>query len=189
MYTRCLLKATYPIARTWRLSNTHFVPFRFFSSANLDSYVTPSNVINAQKNLGINITQRAANRLAEISKESSEALRVCVESGGCHGFQYNLKLIPREQLKLSGSGQKNMAAAPEGQDEDFEEDDDFESGLDIVYELPEQGGQVVIDEKSLKVLNNTTLTYTTELIGSTFKITGGNMKHSCGCGSSFDVEI
>ncbi|RDL35146.1 uncharacterized protein BP5553_07077 [Venustampulla echinocandica] len=45
--------------------------------------------------MNIQITPRAANRLKQImSKDSNPnlALRIQVESGGCHGFQYNMSL-------------------------------------------------------------------------------------------------
>ncbi|SCU89824.1 LAME_0E05710g1_1 [Lachancea meyersii CBS 8951] len=193
MFARPLVRATSPLTKNLRL-RPRFVRPNSSSSAALDSFVTPSKIINAQGNMGINITQRAAKRLAEISKDTNEALRVCVESGGCHGFQYNLKLITKDEIKLNASSsetQHSETANAAKSDQNFEDDDDadFESKQDTIFELPDNGGQVVLDEKSLKILNNTTLTYTTELIGSTFKLAGGNMKNSCGCGSSFDVEL
>ncbi|CEP61534.1 Isa2p LALA0_S03e05006g [Lachancea lanzarotensis] len=192
LYIRPMLRHASPLARNAKLWHGFGLP-RFNSSASLDNFASPSKIINAQDNLSINITQRAANRLAEIAKESNEALRVCVESGGCHGFQYNLKLIKKDDIRLNGSSsspQPTKATETDEFDQDFEENDaEFESDQDTVFELPNNGGQVVLDEKSLKILNNTTLTYSTELIGSTFKIMGGNMKNSCGCGSSFDVEL
>ncbi|CZR60014.1 related to iron transport protein [Phialocephala subalpina] len=47
------------------------------------------------KDINIEITPRAANRLSEIMKKDSNpnlALRITVESGGCHGFQYLMSL-------------------------------------------------------------------------------------------------
>ena len=54
-------------------------------------------------------------------------------------------------------------------------------------DLKEKDVSVVIDSDSLALLNGTTLDFQRELIGSSFKIVGGNMKSSCGCGSSFDL--
>ncbi|SCU92373.1 LAMI_0E10022g1_1 [Lachancea mirantina] len=160
---------------------------RYAAAASLegDRCVKPFEVINGKPSLNLQITQRAADRLNEIYKGSKEVLRIMVESGGCHGFQYNLKLINKD---LASS---DTQTAPEkGNPEDeFEDEDEFGANKDVVYVLADEGAEVVIDEKSLAVLNNTTLTYTSELIGSTFKITGGNMKSSCGCGSSFDVDV
>jgi len=49
--------------------------------------------------------------------------------------------------------------------------------------------KVVMDEASLDLLKGSTIDYTTELIGSQFKIVGNpRAKSSCGCGTSFDIE-
>lgn len=55
---------------------------------------------------------------------------------------------------------------------------------------PSKGeAKVVMDEASLELLKGSTIDYTTELIGSQFKIVGNpRAKSSCGCGTSFDVE-
>ena len=44
---------------------------------------------------------------------------------------------------------------------------------------------VVIDKSSLDMLKGSELHFTTELIGSSFKITNPKTKSSCGCGISF----
>ncbi|AET38953.1 Isa2p Ecym_3470 [Eremothecium cymbalariae DBVPG len=141
--------------------------------------ITPS-VLNRSPGLDISITESASRRLGQIYKDSKEVLRVSVESGGCHGFQYNLKLEKKDDT-VSHTKRSDK-------DNCVDEFDEFESPKDVVYVLPHNGGEVVIDQESLKILNNTTLTYSTELIGSTFKIVGGNMASSCGCGSSFTVD-
>ncbi len=48
---------------------------------------------------------------------------------------------------------------------------------------------VVLDTPSLELLKGSTVDFTTELIGSSFKIVGNpRAKSSCGCGTSFDIE-
>ncbi|KAI4655602.1 hypothetical protein J4E93_000316 [Alternaria ventricosa] len=114
----------------------------------------------------ISIAPRASNRLQKISSGDNNpnlALRVSIESGGCHGFQYLMDLTD-----LS----KNPAT---------EEDTIFEG---------EKGEKIVIDESSLELLNGSTVDYTMELIGSQFKITGiPGATSSCGCGTSFDIKM
>jgi iron-sulfur cluster assembly accessory protein len=49
--------------------------------------------------------------------------------------------------------------------------------------------EVVMDLPSLELLKGSTVDFTTELIGSQFKIVGNpRAKSSCGCGTSFDIE-
>ena len=116
--------------------------------------------------LTINITPRASHRLKAIAEKDQNpnlALRVAVESGGCHGFQYLMTLT-------------DLAKEPP-----TEEDTVFEG---------EKGEKVVVDESSLELLNGSTVDYTMELIGSQFKVTGiPGATSSCGCGTSFDIKL
>lgn len=131
--------------------------------------VKPKTVINSIPGFKLDFTARAASKLSKIYTDSNEILRIGVQSGGCHGFQYNLDLVPENAKETN-------------------EVDEFASNLkQITYVMPDQG-KVVIDEDSLKILNNATLNYTTELIGSQFKIENGELKSSCGCGTSFDIK-
>ena len=64
---------------------------------------------------------------------------------------------------------------------------------DTVFVADSSSGEgkavVVMDEPSLELLKGSTVDFTTELIGSQFKIVGNpRAKSSCGCGTSFDVE-
>ncbi|CCC67673.1 hypothetical protein NCAS_0A11150 [Naumovozyma castellii] len=155
---------------------------RFLTTS--EAIIQPWKVINKKPNLNMSISERAAERLEEIYNDSKEILKIGVESGGCHGYQYVLKLIPELTEGTNTCLQGKM------EDTDEFEHNDIDSIKDsIIFVLPEEKGKVLIDEKSLKILNDTTLTYTTELIGSTFKIINGHLKSSCGCGSSFDIDI
>ena len=89
------------------------------------------------------------------------ALRVSVESGGCHGFQYLMSLT--DTSKISST------------------DDTVFEGRD--------GARVVLDGPSLDLLKGSKVDYTMELIGSQFKIVDNPLAtSSCGCGTSFDIE-
>ncbi|KAH7045176.1 hypothetical protein B0J12DRAFT_669779 [Macrophomina phaseolina] len=113
----------------------------------------------------VEITPRAAHRLKQImtqDKNPDLALRVTVESGGCHGFQYLMSLT-------------NMS--------DISQEDD------TVFEGPD-GAKIVLDEPSLELLKGSKVDYTMELIGSQFKIVDNPAaSSSCGCGTSFDVKM
>lgn len=121
----------------------------------------------------ITITPRAASRLQAIAQTDSNpdlALRVAVESGGCHGFQYLMSLTSTKDMNP---------------DEDtlFENEEVLAGKGDGEYKA-----KVVMDEPSLELLKGSSVDYTMELIGSQFKVTGiPGAKSSCGCGTSFDI--
>jgi len=56
---------------------------------------------------------------------------------------------------------------------------------DKVYE--ENGVKVVVDKKSLVVLNGTTLDFTDGLSGTGFVFVNPNATSTCGCGTSFSA--
>ncbi|KAL9625753.1 MAG: hypothetical protein Q9160_000073 [Pyrenula sp. 1 TL-2023] len=145
----------------------------------------------------IDISERAANRLQQItanpppsplSSSSSSPpssnpppshLRVTVTSGGCHGFQYLMSLEPSSKI----SSEEDTIFGPAA-DDTTTKDNSVADGGGI-----DTGARVVLDESSLELLKGSTIDYTTELIGSQFKIVGNpRAKSSCGCGTSFDIE-
>lgn len=123
------------------------------------------------------------------------ALRILVESGGCHGYQYFMSLTtlppdlsaPSFTLPPPNLASDSTASAPaetDGKKEGLEEDDTVfvaEDGTDA---------KVVIDEVSLELLAGSKIDYTMALIGSQFKIVESpRASSSCGCGTSFDIKI
>lgn len=93
----------------------------------------------------------------------SLALRITVESGGCHGFQYLMSLV-------------NVSSISSSDDTVFEASDG-------------SSAKVVMDEPSLELLKGSKVDYTMELIGSQFKVVGNPAaSSSCGCGTSFDIK-
>ena len=56
---------------------------------------------------------------------------------------------------------------------------------DTVIEL--DGAQVAIDEMSMEFLAGSEIDFSTELIGSAFKINNPNATAGCGCGTSFSI--
>jgi iron-sulfur cluster assembly accessory protein len=148
------------------------LPRRAFATAVDPSAARPAQAVYNPRNdesgkpMKIAISPRASNRLHAISSGDQNpnlALRVSIESGGCHGFQYLMDLT-------------DLGKSPA-----TEEDTVFQG---------EKGEKVVIDEASLELLNGSTVDYTMELIGSQFKITGiPGATSSCGCGTSFDIKL
>ena len=53
--------------------------------------------------------------------------------------------------------------------------------------IKEEKINVVIDETSLGLIQNSKIDYVDELIGSSFKITNPQASSSCGCGTSFSI--
>ncbi|KAI9853852.1 MAG: hypothetical protein M1824_000832 [Vezdaea acicularis] len=135
--------------------------------------------------MSISISARASSRLAAIASQETlqetsstpststtpsptppsppnTLLRITVESGGCHGFQYLMSLTSPASISTSD---------------------------DTIFEATDgTGARVVLDEPSLQLLKGSEVDYTEELIGSHFVVRGNpRAKSSCGCGTSFDV--
>jgi iron-sulfur cluster assembly accessory protein len=115
--------------------------------------------------LQLAITPSAATKLTTLAKEENKpklALRLVVSSGGCHGFQYDLKIT-------------NI--------------DDFKPGEgDTLFDR--DGGKLIVDKEALEIMRDSKVDYVKELIGEGFKIIESPLtKSSCGCGSSFDVDF
>jgi Fe-S cluster assembly iron-binding protein IscA len=132
----------------------------------------------------IEITPRASKRLNQIMTKDSNpslCLRVNVESGGCHGFQYLMSLTSTS--KISPEEDTLFIA--------YEYSDLLGEGGDQGWQnLAEGKPKVVMDEPSLELLKGSKIDFTQELIGSQFKIVDNpRASSSCGCGTSFDVKM
>jgi iron-sulfur cluster assembly accessory protein len=109
------------------------------------------------------------------------ALRITVESGGCHGFQYLMSLTTLPPLDAGGSTNANAS----GSEAEAKLDED-----DTVFITDDDSGaRIVMDGPSLELLKGSKVDYTMELIGSQFKIVDNPLAtSSCGCGTSFDIK-
>ncbi|RYP43895.1 hypothetical protein DL768_009578 [Monosporascus sp. mg162] len=175
-------------------------------------------IYNAQRDedgneMVLEITPRAADRLSQLMAADENphlALRIQVEPGGCHGFQYLISPTTLPPLPPSASAPSPQSPAPpspptgEVAEElapsttsssapsgpELREDDTV---FAFVKEDVEREGQespkVVLDGPSLELLKGSKLDFTMELIGSQFKIVDNpHATSSCGCGTSFDVK-
>ncbi|KAK4033155.1 hypothetical protein C8A01DRAFT_50201 [Parachaetomium inaequale] len=145
------------------------------------------------KDMVLEITQRAAKRLSEIMAKDSNpnlALRIQVESGGCHGFQYLMKLVtlpPSLPTKesLPPAAEEDASAAIHEDDTIFTYASDDGSSLGDLT-----APKIILDFPSLELLKGSKVDFTMELIGSQFKIVDNPLAtSSCGCGTSFDIKI
>ncbi|TRM69222.1 hypothetical protein BD626DRAFT_473354 [Schizophyllum amplum] len=113
----------------------------------------------------LEITDRAAEQLQRIASRQNTpraGLRIAVESGGCHGYQYKM----------------DMSTEPQPDDYHFAHPDIKPSNI-------------FVDAVSLSLLNGSTIDFVTELIGTTFRVAanphaaGGG----CGCGVSWELKM
>lgn len=129
-----------------------------------------TKLVNGDTKLIMGITDKASKKLTQIAQEEGDpesSILIKVESGGCHGFQYDIKLTT---LK-----------------DELSNNPDY-----LVFERTgeDEQARIIIDEGSLKILQRSKLDYVKELIGSQFKVIDSPYtSSSCGCGSSFDFDF
>ena len=140
----------------------------------------------------VDITPRAAQRLREIQKQDknpSLALRVTVQSGGCHGFQYLMSLTDTKHSNHDAPSNPSEATPPPPPQAEDEEMQDTIFEENVTDAEGSARARVIMDEPSLELLKGSSVDYTMELIGSQFKIVGNPAAtSSCGCGTSFDIK-
>jgi Fe-S cluster assembly iron-binding protein IscA len=120
------------------------------------------------------------------------SLRITVESGGCHGFQY-LMSVTNSQSDIDLEEDTLFVYDSDGEVA-RESSAGSGGGANIGNEAARNFGKgrakVVMDSASLELLEGSKVDYTMELIGSQFKIVDNpRATSSCGCGTSFDVKI
>jgi iron-sulfur cluster assembly accessory protein len=113
----------------------------------------------------LEITQRAAEQLRAISQREGNpaaALRVAVESGGCHGYQYKMELSKHSQP------------------------DDYIFSHPVI-----KPSNIVVDAVSMSLLKGSTIDFVTEMIGSSFRVAENPQSKGsgCGCGVSWELKL
>jgi len=109
------------------------------------------------------ITDRAAEQLRLIAAREHNpdaALRIAVESGGCHGYQYKMELA--------------TATSP----------DDYHFTHPTL-----QPSNILVDAVSFSLLNGSTIDFATELIGSSFRVVDNPKAKGAGCGCGVSWEL
>ncbi|GAA6022594.1 hypothetical protein JCM11491_000695 [Sporobolomyces phaffii] len=87
------------------------------------------------------------------------ALRLLVESGGCHGYQYKMAVTSTR------------------------EPDDY------LFEPEGTTAKLLVDAASLPLVKGSTIDYATELIGSSFRVVNNPQSKDAGCGCGVSWEL
>jgi iron-sulfur cluster insertion protein len=106
----------------------------------------------------INITEKAANKVKEMSEELGVGhwiVRAKVLGGGCGGYQVDIEF-----------------------DDNIQETDEI-SELD--------GVKIICDQMSFQYIDSIVMDYAESDFGGGFIFTGGEIKSTCGCGKSFSI--
>ena len=158
-------------------------------------------------------TQRLSHLMAQ-DRNPDLALRIQVEPGGCHGFQYLMSVTtlppisssptttttstsstppppPASDVAAEVAPSTTTSAGPAEETPALREDDTV---FAFVADSDGKGqgapeAKIVLDGPSLELLKGSQVDYTMELIGSQSKIVDNpHAMSSCGCGTSFDIK-
>ncbi|KAM0223050.1 hypothetical protein ACHAPA_008681 [Fusarium lateritium] len=169
-------------------SRSHEIATRQFSTSAIRQKTRA--ILNPQQDedgneMLLEITDRAAkkrlNKIMDKDGNPNLALRIQVESGGCHGFQYLMSLTT-----LPAKDTAEWSSVVNEDDTIFQHiSDDADPAT-----ASEEGPKIILDEPSLDLLKGSKVDFTMELIGSQFKIVDNPLAtSSCGCGTSFDIKM
>ncbi|BGP22020.1 iron-sulfur cluster assembly accessory protein Isa2 [Rhodotorula toruloides] len=99
-------------------------------------------------------------RAQQAAQDDKLVLRLAVESGGCHGYQYKMQVTSKR------------------------EDDDY-----LFHPPTDTHAALLVDSASLPLVKGSTIDYSTELIGSAFKIRNNPQSKDAGCGCGVSWEL
>ncbi|GAA5894658.1 Isa2p [Sporobolomyces salmoneus] len=124
--------------------------------------LSPSEVSSSTTELSMSLTDSAIKQIERaqaLKKDEGLALRLMVESGGCHGYQYKM-------------------AVTSTRDQD-----------DYLFEPENTTAKLLVDSASLPLVNGSTIDYATELIGSSFRVMNNPQSKDAGCGCGVSWEL
>ncbi|GAA5883266.1 hypothetical protein JCM3774_001789 [Rhodotorula dairenensis] len=113
--------------------------------------------------LEMHLTDAAIKQIERAQAKANDptlSLRLAVESGGCHGYQYKMQVTNRRDA----------------------DDYRFAPPTDTTASL-------LVDSASLPLVKGSTIDYATELIGSAFRIKDNPQSKDAGCGCGVSWEL
>ncbi|POY73443.1 hypothetical protein BMF94_3380 [Rhodotorula taiwanensis] len=113
--------------------------------------------------LEMHLTDAAIKQIERAQGKANDptlALRLVVESGGCHGYQYKMQVTNKR------------------------DSDDYRFAPPI-----ETTASLLVDSASLPLVKGSTIDYATELIGSAFRIRDNPQSKDAGCGCGVSWEL
>ncbi|GAA5846478.1 hypothetical protein JCM9279_006706 [Rhodotorula babjevae] len=132
-----------------------------------DDFEPVEDDLPAGQHLAMTLTPSAIRQILRAQAAASNpalALRLAVESGGCHGYQYKMQVTATR-----------------------DQDDYLFRARDAA--VGEGEALLVVDAASLPLVNGATVDYATELIGSAFKIKDNPQSKDAGCGCGVSWEL
>lgn len=152
-------------------------------------------VFTMSTNYNINLTDNALKKILSLVEQENQGsvLRIAVSGGGCSGFKYDF-LIDHLPF-LSDYDDEDEEYDEEEEDDDYgdeEEDEEYESHFskrskDVIISDNSGNPVLMIDNCSVKFLQDSVIDYIEDLSGSRFQIRNEMVKSQCGCGNSFSV--
>lgn len=155
-------------------------------------------VFTMSTNYNINLTDNALKKILSLVEQENQGsvLRIAVSGGGCSGFKYDFLIdhLP----SLSDYDEDDEDEGEDEDDGDYGEDEDEEEYEEDEFHLSKRSKDVIIsdnsgnpvlmiDNCSVKFLQDSVIDYIEDLSGSKFQIRNEMVKSQCGCGNSFSV--
>ncbi|KAG0655025.1 [4Fe-4S] proteins maturation [Rhodotorula mucilaginosa] len=119
--------------------------------------------------LEMHLTEAAIKQIERAQAKANDptlSLRLIVESGGCHGYQYKMQSGILAEADSSPPRSTSRFAPP-----------------------TETTASLLVDSASLPLVKGSTIDYATELIGSAFRIKDNPQSKDAGCGCGVSWEL
>lgn len=130
------------------------------------------------------LTDCALEKIRSLVGSTEQVFCITVEPGGCNGFEYHFDIKDYKTHECNGLDDKEPLFAL------LKDRKDALLGITSgeyykIYDAEKP--LLVIDNTSLKLIENSKLDYVMELISEKFVIKNPNSKSSCSCGASFGI--